>query len=124
MKAGEKKLDDLWKRLVKERAEYRCQKCNSKGAGHPLEAHHVYRRECRGTRFHALNGVCLCRKCHAEQRRRPAVFLDWYEEIIGENALADLSFLSRTITKRNEQDLEELYAELPNLFDLSKDLVV
>ena len=49
-------------RRVKERADYRCQVCNSP---HDLQAHHrTY--EHRGYELNHLNDlICLCRKCHA-----------------------------------------------------------
>lgn len=55
---------DYWKQVstaVKERAEYRCQVCNSP---HDLQAHHrTY--EHRGRELGFLGDlICLCRRCH------------------------------------------------------------
>lgn len=64
MKYADYLKTDYWKAVsfkVKERAQYRCQLCNSQ---HDLCAHHrTY--EHRGCELDHLNDlVCLCRRCH------------------------------------------------------------
>ena len=49
-------------RLVKERANYTCEKCGSKEC---LRAHHIKPR-IKGGQNILSNGICLCSKCHSK----------------------------------------------------------
>lgn len=56
-----KVCDALWSRLVRLRANGRCQACGAEGGA----AHHaVIRRSYLATRWHPDNGILLCFSCH------------------------------------------------------------
>jgi hypothetical protein len=52
--------DAVWSRLVKARADHRCEVCGAKGT----EAHHLIGRVNKATRYAMENGLCLCSECH------------------------------------------------------------
>lgn len=56
----------MWKKLVKERADYYCEECGA-NSNHDLEAHHKDRDK---TNNRLSNGQCLCRKCHRFLHKR------------------------------------------------------
>jgi hypothetical protein len=57
------KKHNEWIKLVFERDNYTCQKCNKKGGR--LNAHHIYSwSKYPSLRFDFKNGVCLCEPCH------------------------------------------------------------
>lgn len=53
--------DELWSKLVKIRAGFRCEYCWRKDH---LNSHHIFSRNNRATRFLLENGICLCVGCH------------------------------------------------------------
>jgi predicted restriction endonuclease len=58
-----KKCDDLWKKIILERHNYRCEIC---GGNWHITAHHFYFKSKKGHLRNDLdNGICLCGKCHA-----------------------------------------------------------
>ena len=69
-----RKNDELWGKIVKKRANNRCEICGlSKNV---LQAHHwASGRTIKSTRWHLFNGLCLCFRCHFEAHNSPAVFL-------------------------------------------------
>ena len=53
--------DELWSKLVKIRAGFRCEYCwKTKW----LNSHHIFTRNNYATRFDLDNGICLCSWCH------------------------------------------------------------
>ena len=59
MKAIDKRLDDLWRVLVKLRAGNKCEIKNCQKT-EPLNSHHVYSREKKSVRWCCKTGYCLC----------------------------------------------------------------
>lgn len=54
-----------WAKRVKERDDYTCQSCKTKGGS--LVSHHLYSYSTHpDLRHEDTNGVCLCRKCHKD----------------------------------------------------------
>jgi len=55
---GNRHLDILWAKKVKEIADHRCEIC---GEEKELESHHIQPRKLYSVRWNLLNGVCLCK---------------------------------------------------------------
>ena len=76
----------LWKIRVKERADYKCERCSEiyreDGKVLQVQAHHLI--DCRVMlyAFDPLNGICLCARCHKINKHmsvhaNPVAFMDW-----------------------------------------------
>jgi len=59
-----KKLDDIWRVLVKKDANYRCEISGQTKDQCQLHSHHFIGRANRATRWYLPNGVCLSASCH------------------------------------------------------------
>ena len=79
-KSINKKLDIMWSKLVKEKADYKCEVC---GATSLLNSHHIIGRVNRSLRWDLQNGVCLCVKHHEfgiqSAHQDPQWFMEWVE---------------------------------------------
>lgn len=94
---GQAAQDRIWAQAVKERDNYICQKCGSKG-GH---AHHIGTRSKRPDLRHVLtNGITLCTSCHAWVHHHPKEAIkmgllsneSYKKEIIRERTALAISF--------------------------------
>lgn len=62
-KPSDRLLMKYWQEVVKARAGYRCVIC---GKGNPyLNAHHIFSKSHRGTKYDPDNGLCLCSGHHS-----------------------------------------------------------
>ena len=108
----EKQLDDLWSQMVKRRDTScrRCNyihRCNERIIG--VEAHHIYGRANRGTRWDVRNGTTLCEStCHPWAERHPAEFEAWIIDRIGQSLYDELGAQARKVTKHTVDDLQEM----------------
>ena len=74
--------DELWSKLVKIRAGFRCEYCwTDKG----LNSHHVRSRTNYSTRYNLDNGICLCALHHTlsstfSAHKTPLEFVEWIKE--------------------------------------------
>ena len=80
-------IDTTFSRLVRLRADYRCEKCGGcfeEGRG--LECAHLFRRTWRSIRWHPLNAASLCSECHTwfDQHEHDSEL--WKREHIGDQA--------------------------------------
>lgn len=63
-KKSEKDLLNLWQELIKLRAGYKCEYPNCPKTEY-LNAHHIYSRIHKSTKFDPDNGMCLCSGHHS-----------------------------------------------------------
>ena len=62
-KQYDKVLMPLWRKLVKENAGYKCEKCGREDR--KLDSHHLWRKDIIALRWNPENGACLCSiPCH------------------------------------------------------------
>lgn len=84
---------EVWRKAVRERDNYTCQKCGfkpTKGARIALVCHHIRRWADQPTlRFVVSNGILLCRKCHA---------------VVTGNEDAYAPYLMRIVIRNNKND--------------------
>ena len=74
-----KLCDNLWSRLVKVRAGFKCEHCWKTDK---LNSHHLFTRTNYSTRFDLDNGICLCAGCHTMSSKfsahwTPMIFDEW-----------------------------------------------
>ena len=91
--------DRRWALAVKERESWTCQRC---GASHipgskGLNAHHVFTRSRKATRYMLANGISVCVGCHRWVHANPYLARPFLEKIVPE--FAELEQLSRTLKK-------------------------
>ena len=105
------KLDKAWAEAVKKKANYMCEYCSKKES---LNAHHIYSRSKKSTRWDTDNGVCLCVAHHTfsstfSAHKTPTEFTDWIKD---RRDLGSLKLKANTPIKFGIQDLRDLLIEL------------
>lgn len=105
-------LDELWKRAVKLRDGWKCQKPGC-GSNFRLQAHHVYTCRIYGLRWAILNGVALCSGHHrfwAHQHSQD--FHRWWVERVGVEAAEVIDARARMKSKAPiDKELIRLHLE-------------
>ena len=105
----EKKLDAVWSEKV--RAKGYCEHCGARDK--TLQAHHLYSRKHKGTRWDIDNGVCLCVGCHLYIAHKDILlFADWCRQYYGDDKLERLKIKALGVSKWTESDLIILLNEL------------
>ena len=80
MDKKEKRLDIIWAKAIKSRANNRCELCAGKNN---LSAHHIINKsQSKGLRWKMDNGICLCFACHRFAHDFPDKFKKEIENII------------------------------------------
>lgn len=108
-KTLENKLDKLWAEAVKLRAGYKCEYC---GNTSNLNAHHIFTRSRKATRFELNNGICLCVLHHTfsskfSAHKCPIEFTHFLEKKHGREWLNTLQKMSNEVYKPSIEELEE-----------------
>lgn len=83
----ERELDKLWKAKVLERDGRRCKIC---GKTDRLQAHHIFTRSRKSTRWDLDNGITLCAGHHYWAHREPERFRRFIISLIGEDKYDEL----------------------------------
>jgi len=114
---AQKKADRLWKRVVKEIAQWKCERCGKTKNQCQLHSHHFFGRTNRATRWDIRNGFCLCASCHKLSKHsaheNPHEFRDWAISLRGENWYEALRLQCHSVWDRNiELILTELQEKL------------
>jgi hypothetical protein len=92
-----KDADKLWSELIKKRANYTCERCGASG-NHP---HHIMSRSHFSTRHMALNGVCLCTRCHLYIAHKDyEIFREFLSLHLGEDKLIFLREVAKMLCKK------------------------
>lgn len=100
-KAVNKRKDDEWSDEVKQRANFKCEYCQSKVT---LNSHHIFSRSNRSVRWYLGNGVCLCSLHHVfsstfSAHQSPAEFIEFIKEKRGEKWYNELRKKAKSICK-------------------------
>ena len=121
----DKKLDRLWSKLVKER-DKECQVCKDKSQpkinATTLQAHHIFSRRGRSTRWDLENGISLCSyhhnfatSPHISAHGEPKAFFRWLEETKGKRWVNALERRYHNMRKWTTFEKEELLETLKEL---------
>ena len=108
------KLDIAWAKLVKLRAGNKCEVCGSCGI---LHSHHIYSRSKKSTRWHVLNGICLCVGCHVfsskfSAHKTPLEFTQWLLKYKGQDYIDRLQIKANSTCKMHSFEKQILLDEL------------
>jgi len=106
MKSPMKRCDDLWARIVKDRAGNVCERC---GSVKRVSAHHIIPRTCFTLRHDLENGVALCYYHHIGGRNAAHKDALGFSQWISERR--DVNYLNGRRHSQTKQDykLIEIY---------------
>ena len=113
-KSLDKQLDQAWSKLVKLRADMKCEYC---GKTTYLNSHHIYSRSKMSVRWDEINGICLCSGHHTlistfSAHKTPLDFIDWLKEYKGDAFIDKLRTIANTHKKWAKHEKEALLKEL------------
>ena len=115
MRIRRSKHDDIFSRLVRERANWACERCGRHfppGATQGLHCSHFYGRARKSVRWASFNAFAHCYGCHANLTAHPADFMQWIFDRIPQECYARLTALANRQIRFNKHDLETLYRHL------------
>ena len=107
------KLDALWGKVIHRRDKV-CQRCGRSNT--KLDAHHIFYKRFRATRWDVLNGILLCyNPCHKNgedsAHQDPKGFNKWVKTKIGEYNYQILEIKKRNVVQFYYYDIIRLYLE-------------
>ena len=112
-------LDDLFSKLVRERAGWCCEACGKyypEGQRQGLHCSHHYSRRHNATRWEPLNASAHCFSCHQHLSGNPVLFAYWIkthlERLYGPHAFGALEEKHQSIVKLTRADKAELKAHM------------
>lgn len=110
--SGKGKLDNMWKTKVKKRDNWKCVYC---GKNKNVQAHHIFSRSNRSTRWYLPNGISVCVGHHLfssvfSAHKTPIEFAEWLKERNGEEWYDDLRRQAKSVDK-NDNDYWKDYLE-------------
>jgi len=116
MKVKRDKRDDMFSKLVRERANHTCESCGKYCGPHHdggrLDCSHIFSRRHIATRWHPDNAVAHCFTCHQRLGENPVEFNRWAEDFLGKGLLDVVEELKNSICKMTKADKEDLYKHL------------
>lgn len=110
------KRDDVFSKLVRERAGNTCEWCGKYcGAKHEngrLDCSHIFSRRHTAIRWHPDNAVAHCFTCHQTYGENPVAANRWLMEHFGQGYMDLLEEKKNTIKKYTKGDREDLHKHL------------
>lgn len=104
-----KALDIMWSKIIHKKFDNRCAVCGAT----PCQAHHIFTRTYKSTRWDIENGIALCYKHHFFlAHSKFEEFRDFVIGFMGQEAYDKLKEKSKTIVKL---DLMSVNEELSNI---------
>ena len=105
--------DELWSKLVKIRAGFRCEYCWKTSW---LNSHHIRSRTNYSTRYNLDNWICLCQAHHTlssqfSAHKTPIEFIEWIKEQRWEERYDNLKLESNKIRDKNYKKVEQYLLE-------------
>lgn len=100
-----KELDLLWAKIILKKFNHKCAIC---GKNDRLQAHHIFSRNKRSTRWDIENGICLCSGHHYQAHINHEWFRRKVIEFIGDKKYEELYYKSQTYKKYTKKDLEQI----------------
>jgi len=108
-----RKLDKLWREIIKKRSAGYCELCAKPGT----DCHHIEHKSPQILRWNLDNGIYLCFRCHRLGMHHPAssVQMSFRKQLIamlGQKQMDELKRMRHALRKYSLKDLEELYSQL------------
>ena len=109
MKVRRKKLDIIFSQLVRERANYCCEKCGGNFRDGGLDCCHIMGRRSVALRWHPANAIAMCRADHMWFTEHPFDFRDFCVDHYGEDRVSELRLVSSQPVKWSPKVRDEVY---------------
>ena len=108
------KTDTVFSWLIRERADWTCHHCGLQFRNNPNSLHcsHIFTRSMKGLRWHPLNALAHCQRCHEYLERNPLVFADHVRDVMGGTEYAKLRVMARKPTKLTKFEKELIHKHL------------
>ena len=103
-------LDKYFSLLIRERAENRCENCNSDYI--PQCSHHIGRSKSLRYKWAPENACCHCRGCHAGLTYNPFDHYKWIENFLGKEVWEDLRTKARGTNHYSQPQLRKILQNL------------
>jgi len=105
-KTNMKQLDTLWSKIIRKNFDNKCAVCGAT----PCQAHHIFTRSYKSTRWDIDNGIALCYKHHFYlAHSKFEEFRDFVVNLLGEEKYGELKAKSQILWKGNlEYEFEKL----------------
>ncbi len=124
MKIKRDKADDLFSKLVRERAGWACETCGRyypEGHRQGLHCSHIFSRRHQATRWHPDNAIAECFGCHQRGAGDPIEHFYALETVMGRDRLDRLRIAHTGVLKvpawYKKQIVAKLKAELDRLIE-------
>ena len=105
------KLDTLFARYVKLRANYECEYCGKRAKSQGMHCAHFIGRRYKNTRWITDNAACLCMACHNLMHDFSTIHNEFFTKRLGSDRVEQLEIIARTYAvpdkKKIEADLKE-----------------
>lgn len=108
------KYDIVFSKLIRARAGYRCEKCNTQHATNSMGLHcsHHFGRRHKSVRWDTDNAAALCFTCHNWFGENPVAASRWLKEYYSEDFVDALEAKAYKVKKWGKEEKEEMYLEL------------
>ena len=116
MKIKRDKRDAIFSLLIRERANWSCQRCNrqfERGAAN-LHCSHLFGRRHRAARWASWGAVAHCVACHFYLTEHPLEFAAFINDYFSPAVAEKYRLLSQAVTKFSKRDLESIYKHMKN----------
>jgi len=106
-----KRVDEIFSKCIRERDDWRCQKCGHKPESKQgLDCSHIYGRAKYSVRWHPLNAKALCVGCHRQWHSHPIESTKWIQSYLGEQKYQELQALKNQLVRFRDKDKKEMIA--------------
>lgn len=112
------KYDDIFSKLVRERADFQCEYCGKDYRNRPQGLHcsHLQGRRSKSTRWHPDNAFAHCYACHQYLGANPAEYSLWAQNELGEDRLWEIVRKSKAPMKIKAPEMEQLYSHMKDQY--------
>jgi 5-methylcytosine-specific restriction endonuclease McrA len=111
-KISDKKLDDIFSRVVRLLADGKCEKCGEYVGYAELDCSHYHSRSMKTVRWNLKNVAAICGSCHRKFHLHPGDHTEWFKKRLGSEEYEKLDILAHMTIKEHPIDREKLYANL------------
>ena len=112
MRIKRDKVDSLFSKLIRERDQYRCQRCFTQHdkSSTGLHCSHFFGRGNNATRFSPNNCIALCFACHSQwEGLKPSVYREFMIDKLGAKKYIELEERARSTVKCGKAEKELIY---------------
>jgi hypothetical protein len=112
MKTKAKPADQAFSKCVRERAGWKCEKCDKQHEENSMGLHcsHIFSRRFRTIRWAGDNAQALCYGCHSWYGGNPADSGKWIEDLLGEGHIELLREKRDSMVKVSKLEEKEIAA--------------